>query len=220
MFELVAQISTSTFPSLPPILCADKSFLDCFFSIFETLLVYVSVIAVGFSALMLAWAGFLYMSQGDKSENVQKVNQRILWAIIGLVVALLAFAIVKLIAAILGAGFINFVFAEQLPEYEPPESISCGGIEIPSVFQTSTLPLGSWSLCFIYLIYLAISLLYKAVFVASVVLLVWTGFNYIARPEKSQEVHKNFLYIFIGIIISFASFTIVKLIERFFFSLE
>jgi len=220
MYEFLAQISSSTFPDLPPILCADKNFIDCFFFIFQKLLTYVSVIAVAFSALMLAWAGFLYMSQGDKAENIQKVNQRIQWAIIGLVVALLSYAIVKLIATILGANLVNFVFAEQLPEYEPPESISCGGVQIPSVFETSTLPLGSWSLCFIYLIYLTISLLYKAVFVASVVLLIWTGFNYIAKPEKSQEIHKNFRYITIGIVIAFTSFTIVKLIERFFFSLE
>lgn len=215
MIENLAQISTSVFPSLPPILCKG-GFVECFFFVFERILVYTSILAMAFSALMIAWAGFLYMSQPEKSKEI---HQRIIWAVVGLVIALLSFALVKLISALLGAFLVNFVFAQSNLEFEVPQEINCGGVKIPSIFETSSLPLGSWSSCFVYLIYLALSLLYKAVFVASVIMLIWTGFNYIAKPEKAKELHKNFVYIAIGIIIAFTSFTIVKLIESFFFNL-
>jgi len=217
MLEILAQISRETFPDLPPLLCQDTDFLTCFFFIFNQLLSIISVLAIAFSTLMLFWAGILYMSQPEKSNEVHK---RILWGVVGLVLALLSYAIVLLISRLISFNIFNFVLAEELPQYSPPESIKCGGIEIPSVFETSTLSQNAWSNCFFYLIYLALNLFYKAAFLATTLMLIWTGFNYIYKPEKSSEIHKNFIYISIGLLISFSSFTIVKLIERFFFSLE
>ncbi len=217
MFEILAQISTNTFPELPPILCENRNFLDCFFYIFNQVLIITSTLAIAFSTLMIFWAGFLYMSKPEKSSEIHK---RILWGAVGLVLALLSYALVLLISRLISFNIFNFVFAEGLPEYNPPESIKCGGIEIPSVFETSTLSQNAWSLCFFYLIYLFLSLFYKAAFLATVIMLIWTGFNYIAKPEKSSEIHKNFIYIAIGILISFSSFTVVKLVENFFFSLR
>jgi hypothetical protein len=216
MLELLAQIATNTFPDLPPILCKDLDFLTCVFSIFRQILSIVSVLAVSFASLMFAWAGFLYMSKPEKSSEIHK---RILWGAVGLVIALLSYAIVLLITNLISFNSI-FVFAEELPSFSPPEKITCGGIEIPSVFETSTLPQNAWSVCFFYLLFLFLSYLYKAAFLATAIMLIWTGFNYMAKPEKSSEIHKNFIYIAIGILISFSSFTVVKLIERFFFSLR
>ena len=216
MFELLAQVVTNTFPELPPILCKDISFLDCVFSLFNKTLSIVSVLAVAFASLMFAWAGFLYMSKPEKSSEIHK---RILWGAVGLVVALLSYAIVLVITRLISFNSF-FVFAQEFPSYSPPREINCGGIKISSVFENSTLPENAWLTCFFYLIYLALSLLYKAAFLATALMLIWTGFNYMFKPEKSSEIHKNFIYIAIGILISFLSFTIVKLIERFFFSLK
>lgn len=221
-FELLAQIED--FPTSPPLLC-EGDFWGCFNFLFMMILKTGAAAAFVLSVIMFAWAGFLYMAKPEKSQEIHK---RLLWGAVGFIVAILSYALIKALQLLItpppstGSGFfispslslINFVLAQE----EPPKTLKCGGINIPSVLETTTLNIGenAWFLCLVYIIQVILNVFYKAVFVLATIFLLWTGIQYITKPEKSADLHKNFIYITIGIIMGFFSFTIVKLIDLFF----
>ena len=61
------------------------------------------------SFVMLIIGGFLYLTSGNSSKGADAGKQTITYAIIGIVVALMAFFILQLVATITGArGFLQF----------------------------------------------------------------------------------------------------------------
>lgn len=222
MFYVLAQIEE--FPTSPPILCSED-FWGCFNFLFLLVLKSGVTLAFALSVIMIGWAGFLYMTKPEKSQEIHK---RLLWGIIGFIVAILSFAIVKFLERLitptskssffyplfLNLNLINFVFAQE----EPPSELNCGGIKIPSILETTSpvLEENGWFICTVYIAKVLLTLIYRLLFVLATIYLLWTGIQYVTKPEKSSELHKNFLYIAIGIIIGIFSFTIVQLINLFF----
>lgn len=68
-----------------------------FRQITNTILYIVGIIAV----IMLIWGGIRYITSGGDSKKVTDAKNTILYAIIGLVIALLAFAIVNFVIGVL-----------------------------------------------------------------------------------------------------------------------
>jgi archaellum component FlaF (FlaF/FlaG flagellin family) len=52
------------------------------------------------SVLMLVWAGILYISSGGDSETIEKAKTTFTWAMLGVVIGILALTIVKLVIGI------------------------------------------------------------------------------------------------------------------------
>ncbi|MER3570010.1 MAG: hypothetical protein C4348_00100 [Patescibacteria group bacterium] len=210
----------TSFSPLPPILCVDN-FWECILGFVTLALKFSMWFSMIFATFMLIYAGILYAS---KPEEAKKTHERIIWAIVGFVIALLSFSLIVFIEKIITKGkvslqgifLINYVFAQQLPTIKPPTSINCGGVTIKSSLITTELPQDAWKICLFYLISQILKAVYWLALFLAVFFLIWTGYNYIYYPEKSKELHKNILYIIIGVVVAILSFTIVKLIELFF----
>jgi uncharacterized membrane protein YjfL (UPF0719 family) len=205
------------FPSqkLPPIICEDVFKCVAFF--FDKILKVILVLALALSTIFIAWAGILYITKGG-SKDVEKVHQMIAWAAIGFIVAFSSFVLVKALEiwVIKGQVYIfNFVYA-QIQEPTPPESLNCGGISIPSVFQGSSSGQNILMTCLLYYAQKILSLLYILALMMGVIFIALAGISYIVQPQKSKDIHQKLIYGIIGIVIAILSFTIVKIIDAFF----
>ena len=88
-----------------------------FLQITNTILYAVGIIAV----IMLIWGGVRYIISGGDSKKVTDAKNTILYAILGLVVALLSYAIVNFVLNIVGSGDaaqIDAETSEQAPAEE------------------------------------------------------------------------------------------------------
>ena len=88
-----------------------------FLQITNTILYAVGIIAV----IMLIWGGVRYIISGGDSKKVTDAKNTILYAILGLVVALLSYAIVNFVLNIVGSGDaaqIDAETSEQAPTEE------------------------------------------------------------------------------------------------------
>ena len=83
-------LGSNTLP-LPDNLPAQTSFLDLLTFIINFNLGFVGTIAV----LMLIWGGFRYLTSSGKSDATKDAKNTILYAIIGIVIILLSYAIVN-----------------------------------------------------------------------------------------------------------------------------
>jgi uncharacterized membrane protein YjfL (UPF0719 family) len=227
------------FPSqkLPPTIRCGDNFFACLAFFFEKILKVILVLALALSTIFIAWAGILYITKGG-GEEIKKIHQMLVWAAIGLIVALLSFAFVKYLEGALSrigqpevpSGpleppprqrrwllpyLFNFVYA-QIQEPTTPETISCGPVKLPSVFAKQTLSQDVWKICLLYYVQRILSLLYVLALMLGAIFLSWAGILYITQPAKSSEIHKRLIYGVLGIVLAIFSFTIVKIIDLFF----
>ena len=67
-----------------------------------------ALFAIGIiSVAMLIWGGLRYITSGGDSKKVTDAKNTILYAIIGLLVAILSYAIVRFVLNVVGAGDIT-----------------------------------------------------------------------------------------------------------------
>ena len=106
------------FPSLrlPPTINCGNDFFQCLGFFFEQIFKVIITLALPLSAIFIVWAGILYITKGGgKEEDIKKIHQRLVWAVIGLVVALLSFAFVRVLKLWIEQGQVylfNFVYAQ------------------------------------------------------------------------------------------------------------
>ncbi|GIW67176.1 MAG: hypothetical protein KatS3mg096_044 [Candidatus Parcubacteria bacterium] len=211
------------FPSinLPPVIDCGENFFACLGFFFNKILRIIIVLALVLAAIFIAWAGILYISKGSPGEKGKEIHQKIIYAVIGLVVALLSYAFVMAIETWLTKQQIylpiNFTYA-QVTEPELPKKIA--GCNIPSVLESTNVSGAAWKDCFLYYLQRILSLLYVLAIFLGVIFLSWAGILYITKPEKSKDIHKRLIYGIIGIVIAILSFTIVKMIDLFFTKLQ
>lgn len=62
---------------------------------------FIAIAVAGFSIFQAAWT---FMTQGEKEEEIKKARGKIVYAVIGLVVAILSWAMAWLVGSILGAS--------------------------------------------------------------------------------------------------------------------
>jgi uncharacterized membrane protein YjfL (UPF0719 family) len=211
------------FPSqnLPPIINCGKDFFQCLGFFFYKILRLIITLALVLSTIFIAWAGILYITKGGAKEETKKIHQMLLWAVIGLVVALLAFAFVKALEIWISevrVYLFNFVYA-QIQEPSLPESLKCGPVSLPSALQRSDLSQDVWKVCFLFYAQRILSFLYVLALMLGVIFLSWAGVLYIIKPEKSKDIHSKLIYGIFGVVLAILSFTIVKIIDIFFTNL-
>lgn len=91
------QVPTGFFGCFPT-----DSLAQCMMRIFAKILRIVMVLAIGLAAIMFAWAGILYVTQGEGAK--EKAKNKIIYAAIGLVVALLSWVITAFLKGVVTRG--------------------------------------------------------------------------------------------------------------------
>jgi cell division protein FtsL len=96
-------------PDIPSFFLCDpnESLFQCFMSILTLLLRIIIAIAIFFAAIMISWAGVSYITKGEAKDERGKIQEKIIYAAIGLVVALLAWGLTYLIQNIVMRGRID-----------------------------------------------------------------------------------------------------------------
>lgn len=213
MFEF----STISPGQTPPVIgwCA-LSFVGCIFNILALIFKILYYLAFFLAVIFIVWGGITFITGGGSADRIKKAKQILIWAGIGLVVAILAYAFVILITRFLVRPQISLelfqtVLAQTLPE--TPKYLKCGPFRVPSVFERT--PSGSNFLerCLTYYLTFVLSWLYRISLAFSVIMLIWAGINYITKPEKAKETHKMIIYALVGAVVTVLAWTIVRVIE-------
>jgi|SRR3989344_869699 len=76
--------------------------VDDFFGLFQSVALWLYAFAFAFAVIMLLWAGYLYMTAQDDEKQLEKAKHTIMYAVIGIIVAVLANGTPKLISSFLG----------------------------------------------------------------------------------------------------------------------
>lgn len=225
-FNPVSAIDISEFfnPRLPPDIKCGEDIFTCLGFFLIIILKIIIAFALALSTIFIAYAGILYITKGGEGEKTSKIKNRIIWAAVGLIIALMAFAFVQFIESVIRKPeeklFIpQIVFAQEIVEPSVPQQISCGPINLPSVLSTIQVSKDVWKICMLFYINRALSFVYVLALALGVIFLAWAGILYITNPEKSGDTHKRLMFGIIGIIIAILSFTIVKMIDLFFLKL-
>ncbi len=82
---------------IPPDINCGQDFFKCLAFFFDKILKVIIALALASSAIFIAWAGILYIIQGNTGAKDKDIHKRITWASFGLIVALLAYAFVKML---------------------------------------------------------------------------------------------------------------------------
>jgi len=205
--------------SLPPVINCGTNFFACLAFFFQKTLQIIVVLALVLSTIFIAWAGILYINKGGEGKEGE-IRKRIVWAALGLVVALMSYALVRSLEIWLTKNRvfhpINIALA-QITEKTPPTQITCGGVSLPSALER---PLSSnqsiWKACLLFYLQRILSFLYILSLMLGAIFLSWAGVLYITQPEKTKDIHSRLIWGIIGIVVSILSFTIVKIIDLFF----
>lgn len=100
-----------------PILC--RGVIECLTIFFSILFKILTILAGVFAVIIITWAGILFIVKGaDEKKRIEAKNM-LIWAAIGLIVALISYSLVILIEnfAIKGVSYnINYAYGEDLKE--------------------------------------------------------------------------------------------------------
>lgn len=80
---------------------------DTFQTIIRNGIVILIIVALILATLFLIWGGIDWISSGGGKEGLEKAKKKITFAIIGLVVTLLAFFIISVFGGLFGINYFN-----------------------------------------------------------------------------------------------------------------
>lgn len=83
--------------------------LDCFFVVFTLFVDFAFLIAGIVAVIMIIIAGFRFMFSGGDAKQIGEAQKTLTYAIVGLIVILLSFTVLKLIVLITGVSCINLL---------------------------------------------------------------------------------------------------------------
>jgi hypothetical protein len=75
----------------------DNAQLCCLLDLMETLVDYVFVILIILAGLMIIWGAFLFVTAAGDSDKINAARDRLIWALVGVGVALAARGLVKVV---------------------------------------------------------------------------------------------------------------------------
>jgi len=77
-----------------------QEWLNSIFNNFTNIVVWPAFVTV--SVVMFIWVGFLFLSAKGEPGKIDAARKALVWAVVGIVVALLAFYIIKIVGTIVG----------------------------------------------------------------------------------------------------------------------
>lgn len=106
IFNLVLAARDNQFFSeetLPPDIRCSK-FSECLSLLFMGVLRALTSLATALAIIFITWAGILYITKGSSGEKSKEIHKRIIWAVVGLIVALLSYALVIFLEKVIREG--------------------------------------------------------------------------------------------------------------------
>lgn len=101
IFAVAAPIALALAPTAPQVQVRDWSQVLVLFSKIFNILFWILILL---AVLFIVWAAFNYLTAGGDPEKVKSANHKIIYAVVAIVVALLARAIPTLVCSFLGAS--------------------------------------------------------------------------------------------------------------------
>ena len=77
---------------------------DAVSTILERVANFMGSLIIAISVIVLMYAGFRFLTAGEDEEGVTEARKTIAWAVVGIIVALVAYSIPFLVGSITGAG--------------------------------------------------------------------------------------------------------------------
>lgn len=232
--EYPFQYGTHKTQSAPEITECSKSIKSCILWAFSGIFSVLIWLAGALGVIMFVWAGILYIT---KPQEAAKIHSRLYWGVIGIIVSLASFGIVKFIEFNLTRGIgalytpasqIAFA-AESVNPLErflkTQESVRPAGISgcenANSIFSylnnkkgVSAIPSGLLGKCILgFLGTKILPIIYTISLLWSVGVLIWLGLEYVRSGGNVSDLHKKLQWVIIGIIITVLAFSVVKAIE-------
>lgn len=90
-----------------PVSIAHVATLNCIPVLFQNLITVALAFVGTVAVIMIIWAGVRFIRSGGDAKQAQGARQTITWAIIGLIIILLSFAILNLISDFTGVSCIK-----------------------------------------------------------------------------------------------------------------
>jgi len=235
-----AQLDFPIATTPPAIRCTN--FEECAQFLFVKILKILLVLSSALAVIFVAWAGILYILKGKDDKAISSIHQMIIWAIIGLIVSLISYSLIKIIESgvrkelegglkigyFYVSSFYNFINSSNpliffltvnaqsdslRTPINTPSSLPCG---LKSVFQPTNTSSDVWNNCLIYYIQKIFQFLYYLALAFGVIFLMLAGISYITNPENIKETHKKVVYALVGVVLAILSLSIVRLVGLFF----
>ena len=94
-----------------PIVC--KGFFNCLLVFFSFLFKFLIVLSGALAVIMFIWAGIIFIVGGHDEKKRTEAKNRLIWGMIGLVVALISYALVVFIQNTVSGkiGLVNKAYA-------------------------------------------------------------------------------------------------------------
>lgn len=213
-----------TAPKSAPELTTCTSVGRCILLIFSFVFKILIWIAGAAAVIALILAGINYIG---KPEEAQRVHARIVWALVGIAVALASFAVVRIIEATLTRGFAMMPIAyaqtnqNPLEQFRPPSGLAgipgCnprGGLSIFGYLRGQQVPSGLLGSCTLGLLGLKIlPFVYTVILLLSVGQLIVLGYLYATSGGQVANLHQRLLWSIIGVMVAVLAFSAVKALE-------
>jgi hypothetical protein len=78
-----------------------NSHICCLLDLMETIIDYAFVILLIFAAMMLIWGAYMFVSAGGNTDKINAARDRLIWALVGVAVAIAAKGLVRVIENLL-----------------------------------------------------------------------------------------------------------------------
>ena len=199
----------STNPIPVPIVCQD--FLSCSLLVFYVILKILTWLSGALAVIMFMWAGIILITDYQKAKEVK---DRLIWGILGLVLALIAWGLVKFIEFNISHGtltfFNNIAYAQSL-SFTPPR-ISCARINIFDVLSGESIPPGLLGRCLLWLAMKILAVIYTVSMLGAIGFIIYGGMKLYMKPGDQAGMN-YIIWAIIGAIVTISAYSIVKAIE-------
>ncbi len=169
--------------NIPEVICLGTNFLT-------------TVLMPPIAILFILWAGFLYLTAAGKPESIKKANMTIVAVSIGIIVLLLAPALVALTVQIAGSP--------STSEGVTAVSSICSVRSAASNITDALVTLVNWVAWFIALLSVTAGLYSGALYMTSK-----------GDPEQAKKATRVLVFTLIGVAVSILAFSIISIVELF-----
>jgi len=196
-------------PFTPPVPIICKDFITCTLFAFDVIFKILTWLSGALAVIMFMLAGIILIMDYKKTEEVKG---RLIWGIVGLIVALISYSLVVLIENIVSRGsigLINIAYAQQL-KFTPGRV--CTPYNIFDILAGRSVPQGLLGQCLLWFSTKILSIIYTVSLLLSIGFIIYGGIILITKPgDKSGT--QYVLWSLIGAMVTILAFSLVKAIE-------
>ncbi|MFZ8848021.1 MAG: hypothetical protein ACO2O4_02155 [Minisyncoccia bacterium] len=190
-----------------PIIC--KDFISCLLLVFDVVLRILTWISGALAVIMFMYAGITLIVSYKKAEEVKNI---LIWGTIGLVIALISYALVVLIENVVSRGaigMVNIAYAQQL-RFQPGRV--CTPYNIFDILSGKPIPQGLLGKCLLWLAQKILTVIYTVSLLLAIGFIIYGGMILITKPGDRSGM-QYVLWSIIGAVVTILAFSLVRAIE-------